>query len=138
MSGQEHTLERITTAGVLFEAGRYFIAKRKVGGAVGGLWEFPGGKHRWGETPQESLAREFSEEFDMVIKVGSCFLEHEFQHKQTLFHLQAYWVEAQQPFTLTLHEHDESRWVTVEEMMELPFVPSDIAIREKLEELSLA
>jgi hypothetical protein len=37
-----------------------------------------------------------------------------------------------------LHEHDESRWVSVEEMMELPFVPSDIAIREKLEELSLA
>lgn len=138
MSEQDHTVERITTAGVLFEAGRYFIAKRKVGGAVGGLWEFPGGKHRWGETPQESLAREFLEEFDLVIKVGSCFLEHHFRHKNTLFHLQAYWVESDGTLHYVLNEHDEARWVSVEDMIELPFVPSDIAIRDRLEELSLA
>jgi len=38
----------------------------------------------------------------------------------------------------TLHEHDEARWVSLTEMLELPFVPSDIAIRNKLEELSFA
>lgn len=138
MEGQHHTIERITTAGILFESGRYFIAKRKPGGAVGGLWEFPGGKHRWGETPQQSLAREFKEEFDIQVKVGSCLMEHDFFHKQTLFHLQAYWVQIEGPGHVKLHEHDEVRWVSVEEMIELPFVPSDIAIRDKLEELSLA
>jgi mutator protein MutT len=132
------SLERITTAGVLYGAGRYFVAKRKKSGAVGGLWEFPGGKHRWGETPQQSLAREFAEEFDLSVVVGSCFLEHEFVHKHTLFHLQAYWVEAKEPVKYTLHEHDEARWVSLTEMLELPFVPSDIAIRNKLEELSFA
>jgi hypothetical protein len=42
MEGSQQILERITTAGVLCLAGRYFVAKRKAGGAVGGLWEFPG------------------------------------------------------------------------------------------------
>jgi len=138
MHENDYTLERITTAGVLFEAGHYFIAKRKTGGAVGGLWEFPGGKHRWGETPEESLEREFFEEFELAVRIGSCFLEHDFVHKHTLFHLHAFWVEAVEPIHYVLHEHDEVRWVTLAEMLELPFVPSDIPVRSKLEELALA
>ncbi len=133
-----HRMERITTAGILFEAGRYFIARRKEGGQIGGLWEFPGGKHRWGETPEQSLAREFMEEFDLRVSVGTCFHEHDFIHKETLFHLRAYWVQVLGPLRYQLHEHQEARWVTMEELTELPMVPSDIAVREKLEELSLA
>lgn len=138
ISSQSHTIERITTAGVLFEAGRYFIARRKSGGAVGGLWEFPGGKHRWGETPEESLAREFLEEFNLTVRVKSRFFEHEFTNRDTLYHLHAYWVEAEGPLQYVLHEHTEARWATLAEMVELPFVPSDIPIRSRLEELSLA
>jgi mutator protein MutT len=130
--------ERITTAGILFEAGHYFIAKRKSGGSVGGLWEFPGGKHRWGETPEESLAREFFEEFNLTVHVGTCFFEHDFTNRDTRYHLLAYWVEAEDPIRYELHEHVEARWATLAEMYELPFVPSDLPVRRKLEELSLA
>ena len=136
--GEHQVFERITTAGVLFEAGRYFIARRKEGGEIGGLWEFPGGKHRWGETPEESLAREFMEEFEMAVRVGSCLLYHDFMHKQILFHLQAYWVEAIEPVRYQLREHQEARWATFDELLELPLVPSDTVIRDKLSELSLA
>ncbi|MDD3823363.1 MAG: NUDIX domain-containing protein [Sphaerochaetaceae bacterium] len=134
----ETTMQRITTAGVLFESGRYFVARRKSGGQIGGLWEFPGGKHRWGETPEQSLAREFMEEFNLPVTVGSCFLLHDFVHKQTLFHLRAFWVEPVGPVRYELNEHEEARWVTMEELLELPLVPSDMAVRDKLEELSLA
>ncbi len=131
-------MERITTAGVMFEAGRYFVARRKEGGQIGGLWEFPGGKHRWGETPEQSLAREFLEEFELHVTVGNCFFMHDFVHKETLFHLHAYWVQPIGPVHFCLREHQEARWVSLDEMMDLPFVPSDMPIRNKLEECSFA
>jgi hypothetical protein len=68
------------------------------------------------------------EEFEMAVRVGSCLLYHDFMHKQTLFHLQAYWVEAIEPVRYQLREHQEARWATFDELLELPLVPSDTVI----------
>ena len=138
MEGSQQILERITTAGVLCLAGRYFVAKRKAGGAVGGLWEFPGGKHRWGETPEQSLEREFLEEFGLDVTVGSCFHEHDFVNKNVLYHLKAFWVTAAEPVGFSLHEHTEARWVSLDELLALDFVPSDLSVREAVNESSFA
>lgn len=138
MDASTQASERITTAGVLFDAGRYFVARRSGGGDIGGLWEFPGGKHRWGETPRQSLKREFAEEFDLTVEVGSCLMVGDFTHRGVLYHLHAFWVKADGPFRYRLHEHQEARWVTPGELRELPLVPSDMMIRTKLEKLGFA
>ncbi len=138
MESRQQVRERITTAGILCIGGRYFVAKRKAGGAVGGLWEFPGGKHRWGETPEQSLEREFQEEFGLEVSVGSCFHTHDFVNREVLYHLQAFWVHAAQPICFALHEHTEAKWVTLDELLALDFVPSDIPVRETVYELSFA
>ena len=130
--------ERITTAGVLCIAGKYFVAKRKTGGAVGGLWEFPGGKHRWGETPEQSLEREFLEEFGLNVTVGDCFHTHDFVNREVLYHLQAFWVSVVQPMHFALHEHTEAKWVSLDELLVLDFVPSDIPVRKTICDLSFA
>ncbi|PKL10818.1 MAG: NUDIX hydrolase [Spirochaetae bacterium HGW-Spirochaetae-8] len=130
--------ERITTAGVLCIGGKYFVAKRKAGGAVGGLWEFPGGKHRWGETPEQSLEREFHEEFGLEVIVGSCFHTHDFVNRDVLYHLQAFWVSTAQPMRFALHEHAEAKWVSLDELLALDFVPSDIPVRQTVCDLSFA
>ena len=134
----ESTKERITTAGVLIVSGRYFVAQRRQGGAIGGLWEFPGGKHRWGGTPAQSLAREFIEEFGLSVHVGQCFHKHDFIHRDTLFHLHAFWVETKDPVRLSLHEHQQVRWVSLNDLMALEFVPSDIPVREAVYKYSFA
>ena len=55
------------------EARRVLIAQRPDGAAMGGLWEFPGGKLEVGETPVAALVRELREELDVGVVVGPLF-----------------------------------------------------------------
>lgn len=47
--------------------GRVLLARRPEGKAMGGLWEFPGGKLGEGETPEAALVRELKEELDIDV-----------------------------------------------------------------------
>lgn len=42
--------------------GRVLLAQRPANKEMGGLWEFPGGKLKPGETPEAALVRELAEE----------------------------------------------------------------------------
>ena len=43
---------KTVVAALINKDGKYFIAKRKAGTILGGLWEFPGGKVESGESDQ--------------------------------------------------------------------------------------
>lgn len=75
--------------------GRFLIARRRDGGMLGGLWEFPGGTREPGETIEQCIARELKEELGIEVEVGPHFLtvRHAFSH-----------------FTMDLHAHF-CRWV---------------------------
>ena len=66
MSGHQ-----LVVAGVLCDGPianrRVLVAKRPAGDPLAGLWEFPGGKVKGGESPQRALSRELKEELDVDI-----------------------------------------------------------------------
>jgi 8-oxo-dGTP diphosphatase len=56
---------------VFDDKGRVFLARRGPKASnERGTWEFPGGKVSFGEQLSEAVAREFVEEYGMVIEVG--------------------------------------------------------------------
>ncbi|QPC83463.1 NUDIX domain-containing protein [Phototrophicus methaneseepsis] len=56
---------------VFNDAGQVFLAQRgEDSGNERGTWEFPGGRVEFGETLRDAVAREFLEEYGMVIEVG--------------------------------------------------------------------
>ncbi len=53
----------LVAAAALVDAdGRVLLARRPAGKAMAGLWEFPGGKVKPGELPEQALIRELREE----------------------------------------------------------------------------
>ena len=113
------------------EQGQILIDKRRREGAMGGLWEFPGGKIEPGETVEECIKREIKEELGIEIEVGDRLItiDHTYSH----FHV-----------TLNVHhcrhlsgvpqpiECDEVRWVRLEELDNYTFPKANIQIIDAL------
>jgi A/G-specific adenine glycosylase len=76
------------TAAMILRAGKVLLARRPEGKILGGMWEFPGGKRKRGESLPECLRRELMEELGVKVHVREKLLavEHAFSHfRITLF-----------------------------------------------------
>jgi 8-oxo-dGTP diphosphatase len=64
--------------------GRVLIAARPPGKHLAGRWEFPGGKINVGETEEETLRRELTEELGVAVRSGHPLLHvaHEYDDRR--------------------------------------------------------
>jgi A/G-specific adenine glycosylase len=121
--------------GLLISNGRIFIQKRPPGGLMPGLWEFPGGKVRAGETPEDALVREILEE--LQVRVGYLEKISVIHHNYTSFRvtLHAYTCRllgrGQRP---VLGSATEGRWVTRDEINHFPFPAANQKLIRMLQE----
>jgi mutator protein MutT len=70
MASQPETLIAVA---VVRQSGRVLIGKRPPDVPLAGFWEFPGGKVRQGEQPEEAAVRECREETGLEIRLeGPC------------------------------------------------------------------
>ncbi len=128
-------VDRISTAGIARRGDTYFVALRVAGTSIGESWEFPGGKNRKDERPEETLVREFCEEFSVEISVGELVFEGYFVNKGKQYGLMAFYIEfSNNTPELILTEHQKTAWLSVEELLELPMAESDRAILHALSE----
>jgi len=122
-----------STAAVIRREGRYLVAKRLPGGSMGGRWEFPGGKAEAGESPEAALEREFLEEFSVPITVGEHLVSTTFRNNGKDYRLLAFSAELGEG-RLDLREHEEIRWLPLEEIGPLDLADSDREIYRQLRE----
>lgn len=96
------------------------------------FWEFPGGKIEPGETCEECLHREIMEEFNLEIRVGKFFMETSYDYSFGTFVLEVYFAACPDPEIPELFEHEQARWVDVEDLPEYNFSPADLPVVEEL------
>lgn len=106
--------------------GRVLLAQRPAGKSLAGLWEFPGGKVKEGETPEAALVRELKEELAIDI-TESCLAPFTFaSHAYETFHLLMplylcrIWKGTPAPM-----EGQALRWVRPLDMRQYPMPPAD-------------
>jgi len=77
----------VAAVGLIDPDGRVLLARRPEGKPLAGLWEFPGGKVKPGETPEAALIRELKEELDIDV-AAACLGPFTFaSHAYAKFHL---------------------------------------------------
>lgn len=108
-----------------------FCALRSPEMSLPNYWEFPGGKIEIGETPQQALQREISEEFNCLINVGEKVEDTVYEYDKVIVRLETYMARLLKDKPIAL-EHAEAKWVKREKLLELNFAPADIPAVEKL------
>ncbi|NLK45532.1 MAG: NUDIX domain-containing protein [Treponema sp.] len=118
-----------SVAGIVCVDGLFFIARRIPSGVMGCHWEFPGGKVEKGDSFQDTLIREYKEEFGISVKVGDFIGKTSFKHNGKIVMLHAYEVIfPKEKYELVLTDHTEVKWIPLEEIETLLFVDSDLLL----------
>lgn len=120
------------TAAVIVKSGKVLAARRGPGKHLEGCWEFPGGKLEESETPEHCLQRELNEEFCITSRVGPYIGESLYDYGSKVVRLLAFQVEHISG-DFQLIDHDELRWLALDELYDVDWAPADVPLVEQFE-----
>ncbi len=131
------SMTRDSVAGVLFEAGRYCIIKRtdQPGKSP---WQFPGGEGRVEKSLELWLKQSLEKIFLVEIQIKDllctyCVVDGDARYKRNV-----YWVQCDCVEQLRESSQFSLRWVTLEQLLSIPFKVIDQPLVKILEDLSFA
>ena len=118
-------------AAIITKDGKIFATQRGYGDFKDG-WEFPGGKVEQGESPEEAIIREIKEELGADIKVTGLLTTVE--HDYPTFHLSmdCFWAELKEGSSVELLEHEAAKWLSLDSLDEVDWLPADIKVVEAI------
>ena len=118
-------------AALIWEQDKFMICQRPAHKARGLLWEFVGGKVEPGKTREQALIRECREELAVELDVGGVFTEVVHEYPDLTVHLTLFHAAIREGTPEKL-EHEDIRWITVNEIDQYVFCPADEEILAKL------
>ncbi|MDD4542071.1 MAG: (deoxy)nucleoside triphosphate pyrophosphohydrolase [Eubacteriales bacterium] len=118
-------------AALIWDNDKFMICQRPENKACPLLWEFVGGKVEPGETKEQALIRECQEEMAIMLFVGDKFMEVTHEYPDITVHLTLLNATIVNGIPQRL-EHNDIRWITVDEIPQYEFCPADKEILQKL------
>ena len=121
-------------AALIWDENRFLACQRPAHKARGLLWEFVGGKVEPGETKEQALIRECQEELAVTVAVRDVFMEVDHVYPDLTVHLTLFNASIVEGIPQKI-EHNDLRWITVEEIDQYEFCPADEEILRRLKEI---
>ena len=118
-------------AALIWDGDRFMICQRPAHKARGLLWEFVGGKVEPGETKEEALIRECREELAVTVAPKDLFMDVVHEYPDLTVHLSLFNAVIAEG-TPQLLEHNDIRWITVDEIDRYEFCPADVGILREI------
>ena len=124
-------MKQIEVVAAIIRKGDKIFATQRGYGEWKDWWEFPGGKMEDGETPEEALVREIREELSTEISVDGFLWTVEFDYPK--FHLTMHcYLCSLLTEALHLNEHEAAKWLAMEEIDSVKWLPADLEVVENL------
>lgn len=120
-------------AALIVKDHRFLICQRPAHKTRGLLWEFVGGKVEPGETLPQALIRECLEELGIRVTPQEIFMQLVHTYPDITVRLTLFGAQTQD--TPQRLEHNDLRWIGVDEIDHFSFCPADRDILAKLKEM---
>ena len=122
-------------AAIIYNDGAYFATQRGYGDFEG-MWEFPGGKIEPGESRESALKREIHEELgiDITINKFLCTTDYDYPSFHLTMHCYLCSIVSGE---IELREHKSARWLTVDMLDSVEWLPADLEVVEMLKNVSV-
>ena len=128
--------KKISVVAAIIRKGELIFATQRGYGNYKDWWEFPGGKVEAGETPQEALIREIQEELGTKIAVDEFLITVEYDYPEFHLSMDCFWCHVEEG-NLSLLEHEASRWLPLNDLRQVNWLPADIMVIEEIEKETL-
>ncbi|MBP3294246.1 MAG: (deoxy)nucleoside triphosphate pyrophosphohydrolase [Clostridia bacterium] len=120
-------------AALIRDGDRFMICQRPEGKKRALLWEFVGGKVESGETKEAALIRECMEELAVTVAPQEIFMDVTHEYPDITVHLTLFNAVITEGVPQKL-EHNDIRFITVDEIPQYDFCPADVEILSKIKE----
>ena len=124
-------MKNVEVVAAVIQDRKRVLATQRGYGAYKDWWEFPGGKIEAGETPEDALSREIREELKVEILVGDFIDAVEYDYPEFHLSMRCYWATIARG-ELILAEHEAARWLGVDELNDVAWLPSDRMLLGKI------
>ena len=118
-------------AALIWDKDKFMICQRPAHKARALLWEFVGGRVEPGETKEQALIRECQEELAITLSVGDVFMDVVHEYPDITVHLTLFNAKISNGTPQKL-EHNDIKWITVDEIDRYRFCPADEEILEAI------
>jgi len=109
--------------------GRVLASRRTEPPRLAGQWEFPGGKVEPGEDDVTALVRELREELRVEVEVGERLGDDLPIGDTAVLRVYLCRLLRGEP---ALVDHDEHRWLGADDLLDVPWIPVDLPLVERL------
>lgn len=132
MCNKPDNKKTIHVVAAIIRRGNEIFATQRGYGEYKDWWEFPGGKIEPGETAEEAVVREIKEELDTEVNVDKFITTVEYDYPGFYLIMDCFWCSIKEGH-LTLLEHEAAKWLPLNNLRQVNWLPADIEVIEAIE-----